>query len=166
MQKTIKLAVLSVASVAFFLGVSGAILFFPQIDANGADGFSARANGKNIVWMDSLRKASEIAKSEHKYVLVDIYTDWCGWCKRLDSNVFSNGTLAGYLQKDFVCVKLNAEDSHEGTAVATSYKVNGYPCGLVFAPDGKLAGKISGYEEAPDYIHTLRDIVSGTNKGN
>ena len=87
-------------------------------------------------------------------------TDWCGWCKKLDKDVFSNATLAGYLNDKFVCVKVNAEDPKEGSTVAGTYKVNGYPCALVFSPEGKLLGRIEGYEAARDYKQTLESITN------
>jgi thiol:disulfide interchange protein len=158
MQSISKMVLLAVACTAFVGGITGSILFFPS---EGNDCMQARGASQSISWQNSFEAGSALAKQEHKYVLADVYTDWCGWCQRLDKDVFTKKQLVNYLQKDFVCIKVNAEDPAEGTTVADTYKVSGYPCALVFSPDGKYVGRISGYEEADDYMHTLQDILAG-----
>jgi thioredoxin-related protein len=49
------------------------------------------------------------AKKENKFLLVDFYTDWCGWCKKMDSETYANKNIIKLLNKDFVLVKLNPE---------------------------------------------------------
>ncbi len=164
MQKFSRLVLLAVASFSFVIGIAGAILFFPgdydqTSQARGAD------SGGKIDWETSLASGAARAKQEHKYVLADVYTDWCGWCKKLDKDVFTKRKLVKYLQENFVCVKVNAEDRKEGVTVANSYKVNGYPCALVFSPEGKLIGRIPGYESAPDYMSTLKQITGSPSSG-
>lgn len=44
-----------------------------------------------------------------KKVFIDIYTDWCGWCKRLDATTFSHPEIVRYMDSAFITVKLNAE---------------------------------------------------------
>ncbi|MBS1993652.1 MAG: thioredoxin family protein [Cyanobacteria bacterium SZAS LIN-2] len=159
MQKVSRLVLLVVASVTFVAGLAGAIISFPEsgemAQARGSHKESAEGG---LAWQRSLSEASEQAKKEHKYVLADVYTDWCGWCKRLDKDVFTNADVISYLQKDFICVKVNAEDPKEGALVARTYQVNGFPCALVFSPEGKLIGKVEGYEKAPDYIESLKQM--------
>jgi len=157
------MVLLVVASVSFVFGISGALLFFP-----GDCDHTCQAQGASpapaVNWEKSFAGGSDQAKRGHKYILADVYTDWCGWCKRLDRDVFTNSSLSAYLQKDFVCVKVNAEDPQEGSALAQQYQVTGYPCALVFSPDGKLIGRIEGYEEARDYISRLHEIIGAGSK--
>ena len=42
-------------------------------------------------------------------VFIDLYTNWCGWCKRMDATTFSNQEIANYLNQNFYAVKLDAE---------------------------------------------------------
>ena len=42
-------------------------------------------------------------------MFIDVYTDWCGWCKRMDASTFKDPTVAAYLNANFYPVKLNAE---------------------------------------------------------
>ena len=63
---------------------------------------------EKITWY-SWQQAVELNKTTPKKLLVDVYTDWCGWCKVMDRETFPNDTIASYLNKNFYCVKLNAE---------------------------------------------------------
>lgn len=49
------------------------------------------------------------AKAENKILLVDAYTDWCGWCKVMDRETYTNAAVIAALNQDFVCVKFNPE---------------------------------------------------------
>ncbi|MEG1497946.1 MAG: DUF255 domain-containing protein [Bacteroidales bacterium] len=44
-----------------------------------------------------------------KKIFVDVYTDWCGWCKKLDATTFSNSEIIKYMSENYIAVKLNAE---------------------------------------------------------
>lgn len=67
----------------------------------------ARKDGK-INWM-TIEEAETAAKKTPKPILVDIYTDWCSFCKRLDSYTFNNSVIINYINENFYAVKLNAE---------------------------------------------------------
>ena len=57
----------------------------------------------------SLKEALELNKKEPRKIIIDVYTDWCGWCKRMDAETFSQNIIADYLNKNFYPVKFNAE---------------------------------------------------------
>lgn len=61
-----------------------------------------------IQWV-SLEEAQRLAKKTPKPIFVDVYTDWCGPCKMLDRNTFSDAQLAEYVNKHYYAVKFNAE---------------------------------------------------------
>ena len=63
---------------------------------------------EKITWY-SWQQAVELNKTTPKKLLVDVYTDWCGWCKVMDKQTFPNDTVADYLNKYYYCVKLDAE---------------------------------------------------------
>ncbi|SRR6056297_253698 len=63
---------------------------------------------EEIKWY-SLKEAIEMNQKEPRKFMVDVYTDWCGWCKRMDATTFSDGEIAAYVNTHFYAVKFNAE---------------------------------------------------------
>ncbi|NND16311.1 MAG: DUF255 domain-containing protein [Eudoraea sp.] len=64
---------------------------------------------QQVQWI-SWDQASEIvATGTDKKVFVDVYTDWCGWCKRMDKDTFQNAEVAKYMTENFLMVKLDGE---------------------------------------------------------
>jgi thioredoxin-related protein len=70
---------------------------------------SAMAQEK-INWM-SIEEAEARCVEEPRMIFIDVYTDWCGWCKRMDKSTFANPVIAKYMNEHFYNVKLNAETS-------------------------------------------------------
>jgi thioredoxin-related protein len=66
------------------------------------------AQSKKVEWM-SMDEALEKAKEEPKKIFIDVYTDWCGWCKRMDKATFQQPHIAQYLNENFYNVKFDAE---------------------------------------------------------
>ena len=81
-----------------------------------------RINFEKGSWSEALAKA----KKEDKIVFVDCYTTWCGPCKWMDKNVFTDGAVAEFYNEHFVNVKLDMERG-EGLDIATIYDVRAYP---------------------------------------
>ncbi len=65
---------------------------------------------QSIQWM-SIEEAVEKNQQEPRKIFVDVYTDWCGWCKKMDNSTFKDSTVVAYINKHFYAVKLNAETS-------------------------------------------------------
>jgi thioredoxin-related protein len=61
-----------------------------------------------ITWM-SWGEAVSANKKEPKKLLIDVYTEWCGWCKKMDKNVFTDPVIEAYVKENFYAVKFNAE---------------------------------------------------------
>ncbi len=61
-----------------------------------------------IQWV-SFDQAVELSKKEPRKILIDIYTDWCGWCKKMDAATYSHPKIVEYINKHFYAVKYNAE---------------------------------------------------------
>lgn len=144
------LAIVAAAAVGIFVVT-------PSAEADNKAGNRLIA-ANDVLWGTDLNTGLAQAKGK-KYVLADIYTDWCGWCKRLDRDTFADPQMMAYLNSKFVCVKVNAERPN-GQPVATKYKVNGFPCALVFDPSGKIIGKLSGYLKPGDYKQALEDLIA------
>ena len=63
---------------------------------------------ETVKWY-TLKEAEELNKKEPRIFFIDVYTDWCGWCKEMDRVSFSHPVIAEYLNAHFYPVKLNAE---------------------------------------------------------
>lgn len=66
------------------------------------------AKEKGINWL-SFEEMQQAQKAQPRKVIIDIYTDWCGWCKRMDKTTFSNPAVAEYVNEHFYAVKFDAE---------------------------------------------------------
>lgn len=116
------------------------------------------ARGAGISWSHSLKSALIKARSDHKLVMLDIYTDWCYWCKRLDSDVYPQSVVVK-AARQVIPVKLNAETTQEGRAAAARYEVTGYPTVLFLDGQGQVVGRIGGYEPAANFAADVNHIV-------
>lgn len=92
------------------------------------------------------------AKSQDKVVVVDVYTEWCGPCKLMDRNTWSNEKVQSFLNEKTVSMKIDAEKG-EGRNFAKKYKVAGYPCVLIFNSAGELIDRRMGYLPPREFLN-------------
>jgi thiol:disulfide interchange protein len=102
-----------------------------------------------------LPQALDRARSGGQIVMVDVYTDWCGWCKKLDRETYSDRRVREAL-RDFVPIKINAEKG--GRSVAEKYGVEGFPTILFVAADGRVVRKVQGYVDADEMLRILASM--------
>ena len=103
--------------------------------------FSSNANAQ--LWFNSLEQAQQIAKQQNKLLLVDFYADWCGPCKQLDMDVWSNDS-AKELMKKYVLVKINVDYNKSD---ASSYGVKGIPHIAIATPWNNVLYQFVGYRD-------------------
>lgn len=111
-----------------------------------------------IRWERSFGAAQKLASKTGKLIMVDFYTDWCGWCKKLDKDTYTDANVVK-LASQVVSVKLDAEK--EGKELATKYGVDGFPTILFLTAKGEVAGKIVGYLPPAGFSGELTKIVQG-----
>ncbi len=116
----------------------------------------------SISWQSEFKKTLGMAKAARKWVLIDVYTDTCYWCKRLDAEVYAQPQIAEFVNKSFVCMKANAEKG-DGVGIAKNFAVEGYPCTLILDPSGKEKGRFFGYVKASQFPHELVRILQRGN---
>src|ERR1700737_414376 len=100
----------------------------------------------------TLKEAIAKAKAENKFVFFDAYASWCGPCKAMDKEVFTDKTVADYLNAKFVAVRVDMEKG-EGPALAKKYpSINGYPS-LLFLENGGMPVKtLLGSRSAEEFL--------------
>ncbi len=99
------------------------------------------------------------AKAQNKPLFMDVYTSWCGPCKKLSKQVFPNKLVGDYFNKNFVCYKLQA-DKNDGVSpkIAEKYKITAYPTLMWLDGDGKILHISIGYKEAEPLVEEAKIV--------
>jgi thioredoxin-related protein len=121
-----------------------------------------------IQWM-KFEEAIAANEQNPKMILVDVYTDWCGWCKKMDKDTFTDPQVIAHFQKNFYAVKLNAEDTKRSfqfmgktfteAQMAASMRVNSYPNFVVIEPSLQNIAQLPGYREPAAFLAGLADLI-------
>ncbi len=105
-------------------------------------------------WMTDHARALEKAKSEKKIILMDFTgSDWCGWCIKLDKEVFGQKEFQDYAEKNLVLLKLDfprkkdlpADEKKQNDQLASQYKVSGFPTLVALDSEGAKIWEKVGY---------------------
>ena len=113
-----------------------------------------------ISWEDDLDTALAKAKKSQKPVMVDFYTEWCGWCKKLDSDTYSDRKVSD-LAKNFICVKVDGDKNREA---ASKYQIEGYPTIIFLNYEGGIDERIVGYRDASSFASAMSSVLKKTKK--
>ena len=110
------------------------------------------------------------ARKEQKLVMVDVYTDWCGWCKKLDQDVYTDPKVVGELANHFEATKLNAESkvTHKfddntltEAQIAGHWGIDSYPTIMFLSSTDSVVKVLTGYIPAAEFDAILRYMSSG-----
>ena len=91
------------------------------------------------------------AKSEKKLIFLDAYAAWCGPCKLMERNVFTDANVADYYNKNFINAHFDMEKG-EGPALAAKYGIRSYPTMMFLNAEGEVVGKELGYLKTEDFL--------------
>ena len=116
----------------------------------------ARAAG-GIHWGNSLTVALAQAKKTGRLVMVDFYTDWCGYCKKLDAETYTDPAVIRAAQP-IIAVKLNAERDEEGIAAAKRLGVHSFPAIYFLNASGEIEGHVRGYQPPAVFLQSIQGI--------
>lgn len=108
-------------------------------------------------WTEAQAKASET----NKFLFVDAMTDWCGWCKVMDSKTFADEQVESFMDARFVSTKIEMETSW-GIDLAMKYRVMSFPQFLIFTPKGELVYRITGFLPPETFIPELKRALDPT----
>jgi thioredoxin-related protein len=122
-------------------------------------------------WLTDYKKAQQEAKTSNRLLLVDFTgSDWCGWCIKLNKEVFSKAEFKDYANKNLVLVEVDfprakaqaASLKKQNQELAQQYQVQGFPTVVVLNGDGQKIGEL-GYMEggAASFIAELEKLRKG-----
>jgi uncharacterized protein YyaL (SSP411 family) len=128
---------------------------------------------QQINWLplDEATQASKVNPS--KPILVNLYTSWCGYCKKMDKETFVDSTVTEYINQNYIPVKFNAEDKNMVTFLGVNYSFIGqaranflayvltqgrlsYPATIVLNNSGEAQKIIYGYRSPADFNQDIK----------
>ncbi len=126
---------------------------------------------KELKWLD-WNTGYPLAKKTNKIILLDAYTDWCGWCKKMDRDTYTDPKIISALNKDFIIIKFNPEIADvqydlDGVKISgrelysqlTQGKSTGFPTTYFIQPNKKQIQLAAGYLGPEDFLKILDQIV-------
>lgn len=105
------------------------------------------------------KKMLAAAQARHQPIFVDVYTDWCPPCKRMEKEVFILPEVGKFFNANFLCYRLNAEKG-EGPDIAKAYGIKAYPTWLYLNADGSLRSRQTDYLPSADFITSAKLALS------
>lgn len=150
--------------------------FFKYITLVFISFLSFNASSQEIEWL-SWKEAAELASAEQnpKKIFIDIYTDWCGWCKKMDKDTFQNPEVATYMSKNFYMVKLDGEGKepieykgrtfkfvpsgrkgyHEFAATLMQGRLS-YPTTIFLDEEMNILSPVPGYQKPKPFLNIAK----------
>ena len=126
---------------------------------------SCRNSYAEIKWEKDLDTAMKKAKIKNIPIMIDVYTDWCTWCKELDKNTYSDKNVIN-MSKKMISIKLNPETSEDGAKIAQRYGVQGFPTILFINADGIILENVGGYVEGKKFVSYMENAIKKLNRIN
>jgi len=118
---------------------------------------------QEINWV-SIEEAQKLTQQEPRKIIMDVYTDWCGWCKKMDKTTFSDAEVVEYVNENFYAVKFDAEaekkfdfkgQEFSNPEFTRALRVSGYPTVVFFSEDFGKFQPVSGYRKAGEFLKML-----------
>ena len=116
------------------------------------------------------------AQKTNKIAIIDVYTDWCHWCKVMDKNTYSNDSVIRLINEHFIPIKFNPEkagqyivesDTIDGRSLLNALsggQSSGYPTTYFFLPGTNQIFQQPGYIEPKQFYELLENVVAKTKK--
>lgn len=133
--------------------------------------FTKNASENELHWMN-FNEGYPIAKKNKKIALIDTYTDWCGWCKKMDRDTYTNPEVIAKINKYFVPIKFNPEirdvkyvlEGKEYTgfelhSIISNRHQSGYPTTYFIITKKNRVMIEEGYQDPKNFLATLDKIV-------
>ena len=122
-------------------------------------------------WMTDFEKAKAKAKAENKYLLIDFSgSDWCGWCIKLDKEVFSKKAFQEYAKDHLVLMladfpsdksKQSEEVQEQNELLKKEFPIPGFPTVYILSSEGKTLAKTGYQDGGPEaYVEHIKKLIA------
>ena len=139
---------------------------FTFLGSNLMAGNPGEEQASSIQWL-TIEEVQVKSKQEPRKIFVDVYTDWCGWCKKMDKSTFSDQEVINYVNENYYAVKLDAESqkkinfkgietTEEG--LARAFRVSGYPTLVLINEDLSQPSPVPGYKTSNQFLKMLKEF--------
>ncbi|WP_347159061.1 thioredoxin fold domain-containing protein [Pontibacter chitinilyticus] len=136
-----------------------------------SDAVAEQPGAAAIEWL-TIEQAAAKQQHEPRKLVIDVYTDWCGWCKKMDKTTFKDPAVAAYINAHYYAVKLDAEGKDPITLNGQTYTYNpeyklhelaiallngqpSFPTTVYLDENMKMLSPVPGYMEAPAFAQIL-----------
>lgn len=111
--------------------------------------------GGSLEWLTSFDNALQTAQQKHKPIMIDFYADWCGWCKRLDTDTYAHADVVSKAE-DFIALKIDA-DVERG--LSSRYRIAGLPTILFIDQTGSEIHRVVGYRRPQQFVQEMETAL-------
>ena len=144
LTRFVKAAFLVSLVALLLIGAAGCV-----INSGGAE--------SKVNWLYNMDDALSRAQSENKPIMIDFYADWCGPCRQLDRDTYSDDALSAFLNENLVCLKINVD---KNKTLASNYNIVSIPAIVFLSPDGTRIGKWVGFTPPARFYQDAQAMLS------
>jgi thioredoxin-related protein len=129
---------------------------------------AAQAPAPPQVKWEAPTTAAKLAAQQGKPLLIEVYTNWCGWCKRMEEETFADPAVVRYVGANFVAMRIDAESDKkvlfDGREIScrelarSVLRINNYPS-VVYVANGQVS-VIPGYQKPADLQKFLNNFMA------
>lgn len=156
------------------------LLFSAVILSTSCSAQTEKSSASGIQWM-SFEQAVALNDKAPRKIFIDVYTGWCGWCKKMDMSTFKDSSVVNYINQHYYAVKLDAETRDtirfrdKVFVYKPDFKANelavsllngkmGYPSFVVMDEQYGILTPLSGYQTVPELVPVLTYFGTNTYK--
>jgi thioredoxin-related protein len=123
-------------------------------------GLQAQVEFAEVTTLEEMEDAQKKASDQQLMLFVDVYATWCGPCKMMDQEVYTDPEVAAYMNANFISVRLDGESDY-GRIYASAQELQGYPSMFIFSKNGDPVSRVVGFTPAEELIGSLKGTVEG-----
>ncbi|MFT4522107.1 MAG: hypothetical protein ACI8ZN_001047 [Bacteroidia bacterium] len=139
-------------------------------------GFTSGLSTQQVSW-STWNNGWAAAKQNNKIALIDAYTDWCGWCKKMDKTTYENELIVSKIKESFIPIKFNPEldglyqvgdtmiSGPQLLAALSQGKSSGFPTTFFYVPSTNQMYQYPGYQDATAFGKILDEMILAHAKG-